>query len=173
MKKVILLAGILTLSTSLMAVSAKSSVEGVVDVKAKVVQPLELETRALDYGIILPGEEKWGETNGEVAITGTPGEQIKLEIKTSESGSYTTYKGPTVNYSVELKTGNGSTEQEKMTAQVSLFTGGISGDDAENGIFGLGTEGKVSFAVDGPLTAAQNQKPGEYTGKIYVRAMYN
>ena len=58
MKKLLLIAGILALSTSLMGASAKDAKEGTVKVKAKVVQPLKIETTAVDFGILVPGENK-------------------------------------------------------------------------------------------------------------------
>lgn len=173
MKKFLLMAGVLALSASVLAASAKDAVTGIVEVKAKVVQPLDIETTPVDYGIMIPGQTAiQAEKTGTVKITGTPGEKIKIEVKTSESEGYTLYKGPTEHRYVELKTGAGVAENEKMTADMSLFTYGIEGDDPDNGIMILEDQGQKEFLVNGSLTAAQNQKTGDYTGQIHVRAMY-
>lgn len=172
MKKGLLLIGALVLSTSVFAVSAHDSVEGVVEVKAKVVQPLDIETSPVDYGIMVPGETKWADVTGTVKITGTAGERIRIEVKESGREDYSIYKGPTEHRYTTLKTGSGTAENEKMTADLTMFTHGIQGDNAEEGIWILEGEGKKEFIINGGLTAAQNQKPGNYTGQIHVRAMY-
>lgn len=173
MKKVFLVAGLLTLSTAALSASATDPVTGIVEVKAKIVQPLDIETAPVDYGIMIPGQTiGWAEQAGTVKITGTTGERIKLEIKTSESDGYTTYKGPTDIRPVELKTGTGAAANQKMTAQLTLFTAGIQGDNANEGLFILEENGKKEFTINGSLAAAQNQLPGNYTGQIHVRAMY-
>lgn len=173
MKKGLLLVGALILSTSVFAASAHDAAEGVVEVKAKVVQPLDIKTTPVDYGIMIPGEYKeWAERTGTLKITGTPGEKIRMEVKESGRENYSIYKGPIEHRYTTLTTGSGTAENEKMTADLSIFTPGIQGDDAENGILVLESEGEKEFIINGSLTAAQNQKPGVYNGQIHVRAMY-
>lgn len=173
MKKLLLVAGILALSTSVMGASSKDWAEGTVNVKAKVVQPLVLTTSDVDYGILLQGEQnKWAETVGTVKIEGTPREHVRLEVKNGQNGSYETYKGPAWHVPVELKTGAGTAANEKMTADITLFTAGEPGDLPAEGRYGM-RSGKLDFTINGPLSAADGQKPGEYTGEISVRAMYD
>lgn len=172
MKKGLLLIGALILSTSVFAASAHDAVEGVVEVKAKVVQPLDIKTTPVDYGIMIPGEYKqWAETTGTLKITGTPGERIRIEVKESGKENYSIYKGPHEHRYTTLTTGNGTAENERMTADLTMFTHGVQGDN-QNGTWLLEDEGEKEFIINGSLTAAQNQKPGVYNGQIHVRAMY-
>lgn len=61
MKKLLLVAGILALSTSVMGASSKDWAEGTVNVKAKVVQPLVFTTSDVDYEYFF----KENKTNGQ------------------------------------------------------------------------------------------------------------
>ncbi len=174
MKKGLLLIGALILSTSVFA--SVDAAEGIVEVKAKVVQPLKMETTPLDYGMMIPGQTiEYAEKLGSVKITGTPGERVKIELKTSEAEGYSNYKGSKELRNVELTTGNGTAENEKMISQTTMFNNDAVQGDAgieDTGVVSLGSTGERNFAVTGRITAAQNQKPGVYNGQIHVRAMY-
>ncbi len=172
MKKLLLVAGILVLSTSLMGETAKDVKEDTVNVKAKVVAPLVLSTGDVDFGILVPGETKTEETKGKVKLVGTANENIKLEVKVTENGNYTNYAGQDKDYDVELKTGKGVEANEKMTSILNLVSTDVEGNVAD-GKVNLGADGVLEFDVTGTVNAAQNQKAGTYEGKFYVRAMYN
>lgn len=173
MKKILLLTGIMALSlTSFSAGSALDAKEASVDIKAKVVQPLDIKTTPLDFGMMIPGETKWGDVNGIVDITGTPGENIKIYVKESEEAGYKDHAGPREVYNVTLTTGTGEATNEKLPTELTLFTPGIAGDQPEQGVFLLEKDGKKVFTVNGWAKAGANQKVGEYKGKIYVKAMY-
>lgn len=172
MKKLLLVTGVLALSLSAFAISANDAKEATIEVKAKVVQPLDIETTPLDYGIMIPGETKWGETPGTVKITGTRGENIKFFIKESEEAGYKKYEGPQQRYNVTLTTGDGNSENQKLKTELTLVTPGDQGDSLDTGVLILDNEGKKEFLLDGPATASQNQEHGEYKGLVYVKAMY-
>lgn len=172
MKK-LLLTGIMALSISAFSAgTAFDAKEASVDIKAKVVQPLDIKTSPLDFGVMIPGETKWGDVNGIVDITGTPGENIKIQVKESEETGYVDHAGPRDVYNVVLTTGNGETENEKLPTELTLFTPGILGDQPEQGVYLLEKDGKKVFTVNGWAKAGANQKAGQYKGKIYVKAMY-
>lgn len=172
MKKLLLVTGVLALSLSAFATSAHDAKEATVEVKAKVVQPLVIETTPLDYGIMIPGETKWGDTPGTVKITGTSGENIKFSVKTSKEANYEDYKGPKQKFNVTLLTGDGSAENQKLKTELTLFTPGDQGDSLDGKTITLDSKGEKTFLVNGPATASQNQAHGEYKGLVYVRAMY-
>ena len=168
MKKLLLIAGILVLSTSLMGASAKDTKEGTVKVKAKVVEPLVLSTGDVDFGMLVSGETK-EETEGSVSIKGTPNEQIKFEVKV-DGGDYQSYVSGSNKYDVVLKTGNG-TANEIMTSKLRLESKDVT--EASDGKINLGSKGNLIFKVKGEVTAGSEQSAGEYEGVIHVRAMYN
>ena len=172
MKKILLITGIIALSLSAFATSAHDAKEATVEVKAKVVKPLDIKTTPLDYGIMIPEEEKWGDTPGTVTITGTRGENIKFFVKESEEAGYKEYEGPKQKHNVILTTGEGNSENQKLKTELTLFTPGDQGDSLDTGVLLLDNEGKKEFLVDGPAKASQNQEHGEYKGKIFVKAMY-
>lgn len=176
MKKGLLLVGALILSTSVFAASAHDAAEGIVEVKAKVVEPLKMETTPLDYGMMIPGQTiDYAEKLGSVKITGTPGERVKIELKASEADGYSHYIGSKELRNVELTTGNGTAENEKMISQTTMLNNDAGQADAgieKTGVVNLGETGERNFIVSGRITAAQNQKPGNYTGQLHVRAMY-
>lgn len=169
MKKLLLIAGILALSTSLMGASAKDTKEGTVKVKAKVVEPLVLSTGDVDFGMLVSGETKEEETEGSVSIKGTPNEQIKFEVKV-DGGDYQSYVSGSNKYDVVLKTGNG-TANEIMTSKLRLESKDVT--EASDGKINLGSKGNLIFKVKGEVTAGSEQSAGEYEGVIHVRAMYN
>ena len=169
MKKLLLIAGILVLSTSLMGASAKDTKEGTVKVKAKVVEPLVLSTGDVDFGMLVSGETKEEETEGSVSIKGTPNEQIKFEVKV-DCGDYQSYVSGSNKYDVVLKTGNG-TANEIMTSKLRLESKDVT--EASDGKINLGSKGNLIFKVKGEVTAGSEQSAGEYEGVIHVRAMYN
>lgn len=170
MKKLLLVAGILALSTSVMGASAKDAKEGTVKVKAKVVKPLVLSTGDVDFGILVPGETKDVKTEGSVSIKGTSNEQIKLEIKV-DSGNYQSYVSGSKEYDVVLKTGNGAAN-EIMTSKLRLESKDVTGI-VSDGKMNLDSEGNLNFVVKGTIKAGSEQSSGEYEGVIHVRAMYN
>lgn len=170
MKKLLLIAGILVLSTSLMGASAKDAKEGTVKVKAKVVEPLVLSTGDVDFGILVPGETKEVKTEGSVSIKGTSNEQIKLEIKV-DGGNYQSYVSGSKEYDVVLKTGNGAAN-EIMTSKLRLESKDVTGI-VSDGKMNLDSEGNLNFVVRGTVKAGSEQSSGEYEGVIHVRAMYN
>lgn len=172
MKKLLLVTGVLALSLSAFATSEHDAKEATVEVKAKVVQPLDIKTTPLDYGIMIPGETKWGDTPGTVKITGTRGENIKFSVKTSKEAEYEAYKGPDQKFNVTLLTGDGNSDDQKLKTELTLFTPGDSGDLLKPGVLILDNEGKKEFLLNGPATASQNQEHGEYKGLVYVKAMY-
>lgn len=173
MRKLLLTAGILALSASLTGAETGNA-EGVVSVTAKIIKPLVIETSELNYGTVIQGEKgKWAGNPGTVKISGNAGEKIKIEIKNGKNGNYVKYTGPAMEVPVELKTGNGTAENEKMTAGITLFTPGEQGDSVTDGTYSLNIKtGEIVFAVNGPLNTSDNQKPGEYTGEVYIKAMY-
>lgn len=173
MKKVLVVTGILALAG--IAFGAGLQETGIVEVKAKVVQPLKINTTPVDYGMVVQGTKaNWPDRAkfGIVDIFGTSGELIKVEVG-SEEGNYVTVNTKEQRPYV-LTTGSGATAQEKMTAMLSVCQPGTGSEESqyENGIYGIPNQGKVQFTVAGPLDVAEDQKPGEYTGKVYVRAMY-
>lgn len=170
MKKLLLIAGILVLSTSLMGASAKDTKEGTVKVKAKVVEPLVLSTGDVDFGILVPGETKDVKTEGSVSIKGTSNEQIKFEIKV-DGGDYQSYVSGSKEYDVVLKTGNGAAN-EIMTSKLRLESKDVTGI-VSDGKMNLDSKGNLNFVVKGTVKAGSEQSSGEYEGVIHVRAMYN
>ena len=172
MKKLLLIAGILALSTSLMGASAKDAKEGTVKVKAKVVQPLKIETTAVDFGILVPGENKYSETSGKIFVNGTPNELINLELK-DKSGEYKIVKSFEPHYIVELKTNEGNAANEKMDSSLTIMAVGEGNNDISSGAINIGEEGSLEFNVEGTVNAVANQAAGEYEGVLYVRAKYN
>ena len=173
MKKIFLLAGIMLVSASVFATeSTLESKEASVDILAKVVQPLDIKTSPLDFGMLIPGERKYGDTAGVVNISGTEGENIKLFVKESDESSYVVNSRENNHYNVILTTGNGQEENQKLPTELSIVTPGVEGDRGEEGIYILEAGGKKEFWVNGYANAKANQASGEYKGKIYVKAMY-
>lgn len=188
MKKVLLLTGIMALSmatfaatttpiTTPITTTAKKfadAVEGVVNVKAKVVASLQIVAVAegLDFGTMIQGEKITHESNVPLDILGTTGEKLLIEIKTSEEGEYVKYTGSSHRFNVILKTGTGATAEEKLTTELTMFTQGATGDDTTNGIYVLEAGNKKEFMIGGTATASDDQAVGDYTGKLYIRAKY-
>lgn len=172
MKKLLLATGIMALSLSALGAGALDAKEATVEVKAKVVQPLDIKTTPLDFGIMIPGERKWGENPGTITITGTEGENIKFFVKESEQTGYKEYAGPKKEYNVTLITNEGKGENQKLETELTLFTPGAVGDSVESGVLVLEKDGKKEFMVNGWANASQNQEHGEYKGKVYIKAMY-
>lgn len=168
MKK-LLLAGIMILSAS--AFAAIDAKEAAVDIKAKVVQPLDIKTTPLDYGMLIPGQTKWGNSDGKIDITGTAGENIKLMVKESEEAGYVSHEGPEKVYNVTLTTGSGELLEEKLPTELTLFIPGVL-TSTKDGIYQLEQDGKKTFSVNGWAKSRTNQKSGEYKGRLYVKAMY-
>lgn len=177
MKKVLLLTGIMALSMATFAATTTAekfadAVEGVVNVKAKVVAPLQIVAIDLDFGTMIQGETITHESNVPLDILGTTGQKLLIEIKTSEEGGYVKYTGSLHKFNVILKTGTGATDNEKLTTELSMFTAGAPGDDTTNGIYVLEAGNKKEFMIGGTATASATQKEGDYTGKLYIRAKY-
>lgn len=171
MKK-LLLTGIMILSASAFAGTGLESKEAVVDIKAKVIKPLDIKTTPLDFGILLPGESKYSENPGVITITGTAGENIKLFVKEAEGKEYKPNLGPREVYNVTLTTGNGESENEKLATELTLFTPGIAGDKPNDGVWLLEKDGEKVFTLAGNAKTTVQQKEGIYKGRIYVKAMY-
>lgn len=179
MKKVLLLTGIMALSMATFAATTTTTaekfadaVEGVVNVKAKVVAPLQIVAEGLDFGTMIQGETITHESNVLLDILGTTGQKLLIEIKTSEEEEYVKYTGSSHKFNVILKTGTGATAEEKLTTELTMFTAGASGDDTTNGIYVLEAGNKKEFMIGGTATARTDQAVGDYTGKLYIRAKY-
>lgn len=178
MKKLLLLTGIMALSMATFAATTKAekfadAVEGVVNVKAKVVAPLQIVVaKELDFGTMIQGETITHESNVPLDILGTTGQKLLIEIKTSKEEEYVKYTGSTHKFNVILKIGTGATDEEKLTTELSMFTAGAPGDDTTNGIYVLEAGNKKEFMIGGTAEAKTNQAVGDYTGELYIRAKY-
>ncbi|WP_349764047.1 hypothetical protein [Fusobacterium sp. SYSU M8D902] len=147
------------------------AVEGKVNVTAKVIKPLEMNViNHVDFGLITPGQEnKYSETLGLFEIKGTPGENIKVFIKTDVSGGYTQLGTTEAVHHVTMTTGEGSAKNEKMEARLGVVAEG--GENlAENLVL---NEGKKLFSIGGWTSAAVDQKEGSYRGEMTIKALYD
>lgn len=169
MKKLLLL-GILVVQ-GLAFSQNEGAVEGKVNVTAKVIKPLEMNViNHVDFGLIAPGQEnKYSETLGLFEIKGTPGENIKVFIKTDVSGNYTQLGTTEAVHRVTMMTGEGSAKNEKMEARLGVIAEG--GENlAENLVL---NEGKKLFSIGGWTSAAVDQKEGNYRGEMTIKALYD
>lgn len=168
MKKILLLAGILIVSTISFAkdveIGLTGSPEAKVPVQAEVLAPLQLEPTPIDFGGVMQGQQnKVQKTQGNVSVKGTSGKNIRVFAKDfNKAGEFIECRNSTTNYSVELKTGNGG-ENEKMTATLNLEVGES---------FGLNEGGKKDIPVTGKISASEAQVTGIYKGALAVKVMY-
>lgn len=148
----------------------EGSVEGKLDVKAKVVKPLEMKViDHVDFGLLTPGQkDKYCEKLGLFEVIGTPGEAISVFIKTDVSNEFTELTTPQAVHKVTMTTGSGTEANEKMEARLGVIAEG--GENlAENLVL---DGGKKAFSVGGWTTAATNQKEGSYKGEMTIKAYY-
>lgn len=166
MKKLLILTGILALSiTAFAAKTTNYTGEAVekLEVKAKVIKPLTVTTTPLDFGTVVQGQNAQAE-NGKISIDGEPSNTVKIQLSTDGS-NYSDYT--TTSYNVDLKTGNGGTN-EVMTANLT-----VGNSASPEGTVALDTNGKHELNVSGNVATAENQVTGDYKGYLHVKAKYN
>lgn len=177
MKKLLLLAGILAISGAALGVGSDSAQ---LNVKARIVKPLTVETEALDFGIIAIGSSGYVDDmdaakSGKVKVTGSPNSTVKLDI-TDMSGLSTKFGEVTLINSV----GSKSDKNNQLIAQLSF------NETSENESHGfkdrltplnhsvsLNDKGERSIYVGGStVTVPETQNGGSYTGAMLVTATY-
>lgn len=148
----------------------EGGVEGKVNITAKIIKPLEMNViDHLDFGLITPGQQKkYPEVYGSFEVSGTPGENIKVFVKTNNSSEYSELGTPLPVHDVVMSTGAGSSQNEKMIAKIGIMPEG-GGSSAGNIVL---DKGKKLFAVGGYVSAASDQKEGNYKGDITIKALY-
>lgn len=149
----------------------EGAVEGKVNVTAKVIKPLEMNViNHVDFGLMAPGQEnKYSETLGLFEIKGTPGENIKVFIKTDVSKEYTQLNTTEPVHRVTMTTGEGKNENEKMEARLGVIAEG--GENLASNL--VLKDGKKLFSIGGWTSAALNQKEGSYKGEMTIKALYD
>ncbi|MGY0393862.1 hypothetical protein [Fusobacterium sp. SYSU M8A802] len=169
MKK-LLLAGFLLIQ-GLAFSENEGAVEGKVNVTAKVIKPLEMNViNHVDFGLIAPGQQdKYAEALGLFEIKGTPGENIKVFIKTDVSKDYIQLNTTEAVHRVTMTTGEGKNENEKMEARLGVVAEG--GENLANNL--VLKDGKKLFSIGGWTSAAVNQKEGNYRGEMTIKALYD
>lgn len=167
MKKILLLTGILMVSTLSFAnveIGLNGAPEAKVPVEAEVLAPLQLTPTGIDFGGVMQGQKnKVQKTQGNVNVAGTSGKNIRIFARDlNKAEEFVECKNSSIDYSVELKTGNGG-ENEKMVATLNLGVGES---------FTLDDSGKKDIPVTGKITASESQVTGAYKGALAVKVMY-
>lgn len=178
MKKLLLLASILAISGVAMAATGDGS--GTLDVKARIVKPLTVETEALDFGIIAIGSSGYVDDmdatkSGKVKVTGSPNSTIKLDIADISGLSKNFGEVTLIN-----STGDKNDENNQLVAYLSFNE--TSENDAHgfkdrltsnNTSISLNNKGERSVYVGGyTKTIPETQNGGSYTGTMLVTATY-
>ena len=183
MKKLLLLASILAVSgVTFSAESAGSKAEktGKLNVSVNIVQNLEMKTKDLDFGFLVPGESKTIQPDssnaGEIVISGTKGAYVKVsfqDLNNPVEGKF--------NHNIVLTRdgGNNNSPEDKINVTMHMNDFGwkpdMVTDDAIIGLNrGTSQNGKANGVINvgGSITANQNQNVGKYTGTMLVRAVY-
>lgn len=158
MKKIFLIMGVMALFTTGFAANSESAN---VNVRAEVVDDLEIKTGNVDFGLVNRGNIDSPATPGYLEINGEQNKAVKVEIL---------YNDVVLdkNGSIDLK--NGTSVLKYVPKLLQQGTGA----ELENGssIY-LGDVGQAKFDIEGTLNVPENAVSGEHTGDMTVRVQYN
>ena len=182
MKKLLLLAGILVVASSVFG-AATTEVSGDVDIYAQVVNNLSfIKGDPLNFGVVARGSTNSvvaGNGVGSFTIEGAQGvpvmismsadgntyktvvEASSIEAKISLGGEDTAAANQYMNPTVKIRK---SGETETLNSSVPL-DGWVGPKDRD-------TYSKAEFEVFGTLPVKDTQDYGNYSGKLYVKAKY-
>lgn len=177
MKKLLLLASILAMSGVAMAAATDGTGKADLNVKARIVKPLSIETKALDFGIIAAGSDYvrvYGENDpgaGRIKIDGTPSSKITLGFEDE--------KNPGSKFGDVVLYNENNNPNDKLVASLIITNTGnpaaSSWDERNNADTSLvlGKDGKHELYVGGKiLNVSPDQAAGLYSGNMTVTATY-
>lgn len=186
MKKLLLLAGLLVVAGSAFArKEISTSDEGTVDVYARVLHNLSIETKPLDFGVIGIGDDvtvPYNDKNaGEFVINAAKNSKIKLTIKDdTEGGENYSFSGQGSQIRLER---NGNTQGKNSlndnlhpVIKITDNNGTLLQSNTVSIVSGsnLHLVDKLVYKVHGTLkTSNAAQNTGEYKGAIKVTAKYD
>ncbi len=178
MKKLLLLAGILVVASSVFG-AATTEVSGDVDIYAQVVNDLKIETEPLNFGAIgIQDAKEVGHNDndaGEFIITGAINANISLEI--SDLNSQTKYTDGSIVAKLEREGGDSATDNNDILNPIIYVY-----DEEGNRFMGESfttSSGASSlaksktFKVGGRAETSASQNTGNYKGAITVTARYD
>lgn len=156
MRKIFLVMGVMALFATGFAANSSN-----VNVRAEVVDDLEIKTTDVDFGLVNRGNVDSPVTPGYLEINGEQNKSVKVEILYNDVLV-------TENNSVHLKNGTSVLEYRPKLLQQG------TGVELENGksVY-LGDGGQAKFDIEGTLNVPANAASGEHTGDMKIRVQYN
>lgn len=172
MKKLLLLAGVLVVSGTVLGAGMSDSAD--LNVKAQIIKPLKVTTAPVDFGILTQGQTNATEEKaGEIRIEGEKGKVVSIELENLVAPNYLGH-----NCGVTLV----NTNDESSTLNAILY----STDEGRNGKgrlpigsvfkdnFAIEENNSLVFPVTGNIqTVPENAASGTYNGTITVNVRYN
>ncbi len=189
MKKLLLLTGLLVISSSIFAAAFQSESEAEVKVNAEVLSDLSVtKNKDVDFGILKRGSNKEApDTPGEFQIKGSDGTKITISVKDANSiGSANVFKNIgndpiTVVLKLNGEDPTGDYKDLKiMTSKLRIYDSNenmltnqdvtLNSGNYESNAYKSHTS---TFKVKGSVDAHQNQFSGKYSGALVVRVKHN
>lgn len=128
-----------------------------VNVTAEVIKPLNIETKAVEFGKVAQGtNHSKPKTEGELTITGEAGQSIKVQF----AGNGEQWKDEISEAVVKLKQNSNGVELTYTPALATTLDTNLPG-------------GKTSSKIVGSLEVPQNAETGSYRGTLKVKVYYN
>lgn len=176
MKKLLLLASILTVSGVAVAAEDGKSASDDLKVKAQIIKPLKITTKEVDFGVVAIGQSA-SASDGEISISGEAGSNFSIEFSdlnnTTNSGESFTSTGIVLVEPSSKGTllANLVISDEYGTAQSGNAGGPSKFEDFKT--TAIPTSGELKYPIYGYLpTVPEGTASGFYEGAIKVTATY-
>ena len=176
MKKILLFIALLTVSGSIFSAESAPEVSDKVDVVARIVSDLSIETTPLNFGIVGINDSKAivvGEPGaGSFTIKGSGNTNIVLTIIDTQNVDNKFQNGKID----ALLNNGGDTPNDKLTAALEIKDNGTT---LNSNIVSIASDITLEpvqskkFDVIGELKTSANQSTGNYKGAIKVTAKYD
>ncbi|MHD0316594.1 DUF4402 domain-containing protein [Fusobacterium sp. THCT1E2] len=179
MKKLLLLAGLLVVASSVFAADIKTEASGNVDIYAQVLTNLEIEAEPLNFGVLGISDKKSVESTdqgvGKFIVTGATNTNITLTIADANNPDNTFANGKIV--AKLLREGRVSTsDNDILNPNIYIYNNGTK---ISNTTFNIASSGSLhlaqskEFKVGGDIETRARQNTGNYKGAIKVTAKYD
>ena len=179
MKKLLLLAGLLVVASSVFAADIKTEASGNVDIYAQVLTDLQIDSEPLNFGVLGISDKKSVESTdqgvGKFTVTGATNTNITLTIADTGDTKSTFNNGEVV--AKLVRDGGGSTTgNDILTPKIYVYDNGTK---ISNTTFNIASKSQLhlaqskEFKVGGDIETKAGQNTGNYKGAIKVTAKYD
>lgn len=167
MKNLLILLGILTITTVGTADSDPMSAEGKLEVTARIVQPLDFLVEPVRFGDVIIGERNAIPVrDGVITIIGEPNSNVKVEMKYKNTNIDITSNGE------EIEILNERNAEAPALTYKPEFVYQDTREPITSNIISL-PSGTVSINASGNLIAPVDAEIGDYSSEIDIKIYYD